>query len=100
MKKKCSKEDTVDKIFGSSFLQDNIFQEDNLDKNQFSLSTQEHLEDLVSKEDNKKSQNEASVKTLSREKESKSLGKSNYKPKKQKITQKIRSFENRTRFGK
>ncbi|CAI2378075.1 unnamed protein product [Moneuplotes crassus] len=100
IEKRCNREDTIDKFLKSSFLQDKIFEEDDLSKNQFSLSTEEVLENPEKKNVLKTSPTKKSKKPQASRREGLRKRIVKKKPKKPKIAQKVKSFENRTRFCK
>lgn len=109
IQKKCNREDAIEKTLGSSFFKDKIFEEDGSTYSQLFLSTQEVSEELQTQGTPKNWRKEVSEKTklikpvkltkLSKE-DIKNKEKSNKRSKKAKITQKVRSFDNRKRFGK
>lgn len=101
IEKKCTREDPFDNIFGSSLLQDKVFEEESIsNKNQFSLSTQELLDDMEPKVTQKSSQAEEVKQEESNKKETTQKKSPKKRSKRPKITQKVKSFDNRTRFCK
>ncbi|CAI2369216.1 unnamed protein product [Moneuplotes crassus] len=101
IEKKCMREDPFDNLFGTSSLQEKLFEETiGSSKKQFSFSTQELMNESESKEAQDASLSEE-VKQEELVKEEDLKKKSPKKrSKRPKITQKVKSFDNRTRFCK
>uniref|UniRef100_A0A7S3NRE6 Uncharacterized protein n=1 Tax=Euplotes crassus TaxID=5936 RepID=A0A7S3NRE6_EUPCR len=99
-RRNANREDTVDKIFASSFFEDKIFKEESFINSKFSQSTKEVMKDPESNDKQDQLLDEVLKRASPIGEKNKSKEMPNKKSKKAKITQKVRSFDNRKRFGK